>query len=206
MNYIYDIYLNFNKDLYDFFDWNKNDKITHIKTIPIFKISEDDLKIIIRNKIKIEEKFFGSIYNKTIVWNKSDKYKSCALFCDENNIIALEFDKNGNSINKSTLLIYEELEILETIYKLKVKNIEFKILNKDKLLLKTRKQIHDEIFIKNELKNINEQKLKYIFFECFNKHEKNKKTIINKLLNLYNNSKAYKNLYNILKITSTTTK
>lgn len=31
MNYIYDIYLNFNEVAYDFFEWNKNDKITHIK-------------------------------------------------------------------------------------------------------------------------------------------------------------------------------
>lgn len=206
MNYIYDIYLNFNKYLYDFFDWNKNDKITHIKTIPIFKIDEDDLKIIIRNKIKINEDLLTIIRNKTIICNKSDKYKTCALFCDENNIFAIEFDNNGNSINKSTLLIYEELEILETTYKFKTKNIEFKILSKEKLKFKTRKQINDEYFIKNELKSIDEKKLRYIFFECFNKREKNKNIIINKLLNLSNDSKAYKNLYNILKITSTSAK
>jgi len=206
MNYIYDIYLNFNKNLYDFFDWNKSDKLLHIKMIPLFKITEEVLKSIMINKIKIDEKTLNLIYNKTIIWNKSEKYKNCALFCDENNVIAIEFDKNGNSINKSTLLIYEELEILEIVHKLKIKNIEFKILNKIKLLLKTRKQINDDFFIKKELKNIDEQKLKYIFFECFNKREKNKNNIINKLMNLSNNSKTYKNLYNILKMTSTTTK
>ena len=44
MNYIYDIYLNFNKELYDFFDWNKSDKLTHIKMIPIFKVNEETIK------------------------------------------------------------------------------------------------------------------------------------------------------------------
>ena len=206
MNYIYDIYLNFNKELYDFFDWNKNDKFLHVKMIPVFKVSEEEIKLLINNNIKLNEKIFNSIYNKTIIWNKSDKYRSCALFCDDNNVIALEFNKNRCSINKSSLLVYEELEILESLYKLKKKDIEFKILNKSKPILKTRKEINDENFIKSELKNIDDKKLKYIFFECFNKHEKNNKTIIYKLLNLSNNSKAYKNLYNILKITSTTTK
>ena len=206
MNYIYDIYLNFNKQLYDFFDWNKNDKLTHIKMIPIFKIDENTFKTIISYNIQIKEKNWNSLKEKSTIWNKSNQKKSYVLFCNENNVIAIEFDKNGKSINKSTLLVEEELEILETTYKFKSKNIEFKKLNKSKCLLKTRKQIYEENFIKSELKNIDNKKLKYIFFECFGKQEKDKKTIINKLLNLSKNSKTYKNLYNILKLTSTTIK
>ena len=34
MNYIYDILLNFKNKLYDFYDWNINDDITHIRKIP----------------------------------------------------------------------------------------------------------------------------------------------------------------------------
>ena len=47
MNYIYDIYLNLNNILFDFFDWNKNDKIIHVRKIPIFKVNEELLKKII---------------------------------------------------------------------------------------------------------------------------------------------------------------
>jgi len=206
MNYIYDIYLNFNKQLYDFFDWNKSDKLIHIKMIPIFKINEENIKNIINYNIKLEEKYLNYVHNKSIIWNKANKYKSCALFCDDNTVIAVEFDEHGKSINKSSLLINEELEILETTYKMKEKNIEYKVLNKSKNILKTRKQIKEENFINKELKNIDSKKLDYIYFECFNKHEKDKKVIINKLLNLSKNSKTYKNLYNILKLTSTTTK
>lgn len=204
MNYIYDIYLNFNKQLYDFFDWNKSDKLIHIKMIPIFKITEEDIKNIINYNIRLEEKYLNYVHNKSIIWNKSNKYKSCTLFCDDNTVIAIEFDEHGKSINKSSLLINEELEILETAYKMKEKNIEYKVLNRSKNMLKTRKQIKDENFINKELKNIDNKKLDYIYFECFNKREKDKKVIINKLLNLSKNSKAYKNLYNILKLTSTT--
>ena len=206
MNYIYDIYLNFNKNLYDFFDWDKSDKLIHIKSIPIFKISEDNIKKIINCTIKLEDKYLSLIKNKATIWNKSDKYKNYALFCDENNVIAIEFDEKGKSINKSSLFISEELEILETMYKTKYKNFEYKILNKNKNILKTRKQIKEETFISDELKNIDNKKLDYIYFECFGKHEKNREFIINKLLNLSKNSKDYKNLYNILKLTSTTTK
>ena len=34
MNFIYDIVLNFNKDYYDFFEWNKKDSVINIKKIP----------------------------------------------------------------------------------------------------------------------------------------------------------------------------
>lgn len=206
MNYIYDIYLNFNEYLYDFFDWNKNDKLTHIKTIPIFKISEEKIKTIINYNIKILENDFTNIYNKATIWNKSNKYKNYALFCDENNIVAVEFNDSGISINKSYLSINDELEILENIYNIKTKSINFKILNRNKNLLKTRKQIRDENFINNELKNINKDKLEYIYFECFSKKENNINKIRKKLLNLSKSSKEYKVLYNILKLTSTTTK
>ena len=41
MNYIYDILLNFQNEYYDFFEWNTNDQITHIKKIPIIKVSNE---------------------------------------------------------------------------------------------------------------------------------------------------------------------
>ena len=109
MNYIYDIYLNFNNELYDFFDWNKSDKLTHIKTIPIFKVNEDDIKKFISNIVKLDEKYFSLVQNKSTIWNKANKYKNYVLFADENNVIAIEFDDEGKSINKSYLLISEEL-------------------------------------------------------------------------------------------------
>lgn len=206
MNYIYDLYLNFNEILYDFFDWNKNDILTHIKAIPIFKIKEKDLCNLINNNIIINQEFFKNIYHKTCIWSKNKDFKNCALFCNNDNIIAIEFDSNGKSIKKSSLYISEELETLEETHKLKEHQIGYTIINKTKNILKTRKQINDENFIKTELKNTNAKKLYYIYFECFNKHEKNKEIITKKLLNLSKNSKKYKKLYDILKLTSSNNK
>lgn len=206
MNYIYDIYLNLNDKLYDFFDWNKSDKLTHIKKIPVFKISEEIFIELVNNCIKLDEEILTYIYNKTEVWNMNRKINYCALFSDGNNIIALEFDNNGKSIKKSFLFVDEEIEILEIIDRLKTKDIDFKILKKEKNIFKTRKQIKDENFIINELKNIDDKKLNYIYFECFGKHSKNKKIIMDDIKNISKNSKIYKNLYDILKLTSTTKK
>lgn len=206
MNYIYDIYLNFNKNLFDFFDWNKSDKYTHIKMIPIYKIKEEKIKKLITHTIKLNKEEFDLVYKKTTTWDKNTKQKSCCLFCDKNNVIAIEFDDAGLSINKSYLFVSDELEILENFYKIKEKEIKFKIIEKNKNILKTRKQIKDDNFIIEELKNIDNKKLKYIYFECFGKHEKKIKLILNKLLNISKNSKVYKNLYDILKLTTTSTK
>ena len=101
------------------------------------------------------------------------------------------------------MFIDEELEILEIINSIKEKNISFKILKKEKSRLKTRRQLKEENFIHNELKNMNSNKLSYIYFECFNKRENNKKIIINELEKIPVNSKTYKTLYDILKLTAT---
>jgi len=202
MNYIYDIYLNFNEELYDFFDWDKKDKLIHIKAIPIFKVTEDKIKKIINNHIQISIKDFSFMLNKAITYTKTNKYKSYVLFCTNNIIIGIEFDKNGKSIKKSSLHITEELEIIETIRTIKTKDIKFKTINKSKNIIKTRKQINEELFIKKELTNIESKKLKYIFLECFG-NTLDKTNNIDKLLKLSTNSKKYKKLYNILKLTST---
>lgn len=206
MNYIYDIYLNLNERLYDFFDWNKNDKIVHIKKIPIIKVSEENMKVILSNKIQISDKILSQIYNKTEIWNLNNKIDYCALFSNCNTILAIEFNAKGKSIKKSFLFVDEELEVLEIINKLCEKSIEYKIICKENNNFKTRKQEKEEKFVNNELKNMDDNKLNYIYFECFGKTERNKKIIIDELNKISKTSKTYKNLYEILKLTSTTKK
>ncbi len=202
MNYIYDIYLNINENLLDFFDWNSNDKLIHIKKIPIFKVNSDCLCKMINYKIKVDDDFINYIHNLTSTWNNNITLSYCALFCDNNDIIAINFDKNGNSIGKSSLLIDEELEILEICNRFKERNINLKLIKRNNINFKTRKQIKEENFVKNELNTIDKERLEYIYFECFNRHEKNIKNIINKIKRLEPNTSTYKNLYNVLKLTS----
>lgn len=205
MNYIYDIYLNFNNILYDFFEWNRNDKLTHLKKIPVIKVDSDVFKKILSYKIKVDKIFLNKIKYKTEVWKEKNNIKYCALFCTNSNILAIKFDDNGLSYQKSLLFIDEELEILDSIRELKNSKINFKILIKDKYMVKTRFKLKMEKFISNELNNINDDKLKYIYYECFNK-KKNKYKMISDLKSLKNNNIQYKKLYNILKLISSSKK
>ena len=206
MNYIYDIYLNLNEKLYDSFDWNKHDKIIHIKKIPIFRVDENTLKEIISNKIEINTQLLAKIKDKTEIYGLNLKIPYCALFSDASDIIALEFSNKGISTKKSYLLIDEELEIMDIISKIDETKIDIKIINKEKNATKTRNQLKEEKFINNELKNMDEDKLNYIFFECFGRKENNRKTILKKLNEIKVTSDIYKNLYDILKLTSSTKK
>lgn len=205
-NYMYDIYLNLNKKLYDFFDWNKSDKIIHIKKIPIIKTSEENISILIQNKININRNTLLQIYNKTEIYNKVNKIDYCALFSSDTDVISIQFDDKGNSIKKSNLLLNDELDTIEIINDILPQNIEFKIIKKEKKSLQTRKQLKEENFINSELKNIDDKKLSYIYLECFGKRESNRKLIIEKIRKEKKNIKIYKTIYNILKLTTTSKK
>ena len=205
MNYIYDIFLNFKSIPYDFFEWNNKDKLTHLKKVPIYKIDINTFKNFCHKKIKVNSDFLNNIKYKTEIWKTKDNLKFCSLFYTNFYILAICFNENGISEKKSFLYIDEELEVLNTLYDIKEKEIEYNIIHDEKMPLKTRKQIYIDKFIKNNLKNIEEDKLKYIYFECFGKND-TKNKMIEKLKNMKNNSKEYKKLYNILKIITTAKK
>lgn len=199
MNYIYDIILNFNEVLYDFFDWNKNDKIIRIKKVPIFKVLEEDLINIISNIINID---INLIKNKTELYNFNCK-KNCALFTDSNNIIALEFDDRGNSIKKSFLHIEEEEDVLDITLRFKIDKINYKIVEPVNQILKTRNETKELEFINKELSTISKDRLKYLYFECSNIELEDELEIRDKIYDIIdNNDKKYEVFYNMLKLTS----
>lgn len=203
MNFAYDIYLNLNKNLYDFYDWNKNDKIIHIKKIPAFKVNEETINILISKKIKINNNLLNKVIKKTQAFNCKELL-NCALFISRNDVIAIQFDENGNSIKKSYLNIIEECELIESLSNVKTTTINFEILSYERNLLETRKELNMNKFIKKELNNTEENKLIYLYLEFFGKHENNIKLIKKKLESINSKSKPYKKLYDILKLTSTT--
>ena len=203
MIYIYDILLNFKDELYDFYDWNKNDNIIHIRKIPLIKIKEKDLANIKNNNVKFDEETLNQIKDKTEIFTPkiSKKIEYMTLLSDGNYVIGLQIE--GKKIKKSSLLIDEELDILEDVNNLDFMNINYKIINKGiNNELKTRKQRETEKFIKkgiNKIKN-DEEKLKYLYYECFDKKEENKEKILHKMLNNINNLDVNKKIYNFLKL------
>ncbi len=199
--YIYDILLNFKNSNYDFFDWNLNDAIVHIKKIPIIKVSSLDMNKIYNYDFLLDT----SILNKTEYYTKrniSTNKKSC-IFTDGNLAMAVLF-KNNQSFLRSNLLIDEEEEVLKMSKKMSFKKIDYKLLNKKVIdPFKTRKQINSQFYLCKKLKKLNDQELSYLYFDFYNKREKNRSTMLEKIENeINNNVLSHDVINNFLKLIS----
>lgn len=207
MNYIYDVILNFNKVFYDFYEWNDSDDIIHIRKIPSFKISSDDLNSLKYYTVKIDDSIFNKILNKTEVFRKKTIrcIKNSCIFSDGKDIIAVSFDGGRVNYLKSSLDIDESDEIMDIIKYQKEIKIPYEVLSKKKYNnFKTRFEIENEIFMKSELDKIycnhDYKKLNYIYLECFGKTVNNfdraisqiKKEIIKGNDNFYKIFKIFK--------------
>ena len=202
MKYIYDIILNFNEEFYEFYEWDEKDYFDYIKRIPIIKVTKDMLNDIKNKKIMINNEILKSIFNICEVYsNKSIKYIEYAcLFCSNSSIVAVEFNYKGISIMRSDLLIDEALDVIEFCKKIKPTNLEYKIIDNYNKKLITREESNMLFFMKREInnmyKNNNINKLKYIYYECFNKYEENIIKIYEDLIEYINSFP--KGLYNLL--------
>jgi len=211
MSYIYDILVNFQKDLYDIYDWNTDDNIIHIRKIPLFKVKKNVILNILKNNVKVSTDFLSKIYNKTEMFlNKKIVYidYSCVI-SDSNEVVVLQFKRNGNIINKSKLLIDENEEVIQCVLSLTLQNIEYKILNPLKSIsFRTRREekIYDYILqeLNRAIKKEETSKLQYLYFECFGKSEKDSnkilEDIIEQLKNEWNN--YHIKIYDFFKLTT----
>lgn len=199
MNYIYDILLNFNNIPYDIFEWNKDDKILHIRKIPLIKLSTFDLSNLVNKKVKIDNEFLIKIYKRTEQYNKKVLDYSF-LATDGKMVIAFKIEQN--KIKYSQLFLDEEMEVLDFSSNLNVSSIKYQIINDRKIdYLQTRNQQYIKKFIYDQLKKINDaDKLNFLYLECFNK--KSNDTLKDIYYELdHNFENVYIKLYKVLKMT-----
>ena len=201
MTFAYDLYLNFQEVCYDFYEWNKKDNIYHIKKIPIFEVTRDTLREIIRNNNQVDKNTFNTLLSKAEVFGKKGKI-TAALLTDKKNIIAILLDKLGKIIKKSSLLIEEEKVILKDINKIDFLNIELTQLEKKAITLETRLESERKKFLLKEITNMKEAELIYLYFECFGKKMVGKQNIEEKLKQaiLTGDEKISTISYNFLKL------
>ncbi len=182
MNYIYDILLNFNENLYNFYDWNMSDNITHIRKIPLVKVNNKTYKDICSNLVEFKSEFLEKINRKTEIFTNRDIKILPYAFLISNGIEVMAINI-GNNIKKSKLLIDEEYEVIDMCKRLEYSEIEYKIIKPiNNYKFKTRKDIEMEKYLIKELKKLykekNTDKLKYLFYECFDKKEEDINIII----------------------------
>ena len=206
---ISDIILNFlDGRLYEFFEWNSDDSFEHIKSIPLFKVESSVLEDFILNKIKCSTNFLKEINNKTEVFVSGTikRIEYATIFTDGNRAIAFEFSDKGEKLTMSSLLLDEEEEILDLVTDMDIISIEYKILEREKEKLYTRKEQFIRNYIIQDLKaayvNKDYNKIKYLYEEIYNSSNKGVDYKYKRLLRDINTgfNKKYIRLFNILKL------
>ena len=207
MSYIYDIFINLQVRLYDFYEWNNSDEIIHIRKIPVFKTHSEKLLELKNNRVKLSKNTLMKLSNRTEIFSnrgiKNMKYVS--LFGDEHEIIALEFDEDGNKCRSSKLLLEEELDVLEVVENLEYDRVDYSVLENECFFsFKTRKENKIYDYIMKQFIKDNYTRLKYLYFELFGKEESNFKKIITDIKNELDNNwiNTYKQAYSFLRLSS----
>ncbi len=187
MYYYYDVLLNFTAEgeLYEFYEWAETDNVEFVKKIPLFRVSNDTIKDNLQYQTKFDMELLLQIAGKTIVKGNKENSANTFLISDSKNALALELDDAGNVISRSKLLPSDELNLSEVMFTMKesVLNYEKGKKYKEETMLRQEREIKKLISceIKTLYENGNSSKLKYLYYEWFNKNNDNIEEIYNEM-------------------------
>ena len=205
MNYFYDVMVNLHEVNYKFYEWSMDDEFIHLKRVPIYKLKSQDIQKFLLHNIQVKREFLEGIKDKTTSI-ENEKLLYIALFTDGNNTIVLEFNEDGKSILRSSLLIAEELDLMEIAYSLEEEKLEYEVLEKIKDKNEVRQVERIKKFLNKEIDySFNHQdfdKLKYLYQEISEEQLRSNKKIYEFLKILINgnyNDNILK-LFNIIKL------
>ncbi|MBQ2910605.1 MAG: hypothetical protein IJE53_07330 [Bacilli bacterium] len=210
MTYIYDVLLNFTEqnNPIEFFEWNKDDTLEHIKRIPLIKVSSKTLNDFTKYNIQVDKSLLDRIKEITIMYRKTKDLDYALLLSDTNRVVAFEFNKKGEIISRSSLLLDEEEEIIEESYDEKEEQLLYKKINKlsqENFLTRTEKN-HQNYLLKEIdflYKEKYKEKLQYLYEEIYSKDnltiEEKYLKLKQDLLQKYTNK--FEQLYKIVRLT-----
>lgn len=140
MNIVCDVMLNYSEEnqFFDFYEWNKDDSFLIIQEIPIIKISEMQMIEIEKSIIQISASFLNDIWQKS----KSIDYQffTGLLVMSNDKVIGLKFDRNGVLIGKSSLLLDEEMAVIDENQDLCITDFSYTIISSTILSFLTRRE------------------------------------------------------------------
>ena len=184
MYYYYDILLNFGSEeaLYEFYEWESEDTIEFIKKIPLFRVSTKVLKDQLKYKTIFSNEFLKQIENKTIVKSISESLPFACILSDAKNAIALELNEKGEVINRSKLMLNDEANLMEMMFTMRESSLSYEVCERYKKRNDLRQVEDIKKLIRCEIDTLyeskNESKLKYLYYEWFNKECSSMKTIV----------------------------
>lgn len=172
MIYIYDILLNFCKNkILEFYEWDKDDKIDHVKKIKLLKVDTKVMDDFLNYNITILDDKKEEIKNGMELF-KNKQIKRAMLFTDGYRVLAILFNERFKSIEKSKLLLEEELDVLDISEKLNIVDILYKKTKKKEEIFLTRYEFEIKSYLEKEFnkayKRKDMDKLKYIYMEYCN--------------------------------------
>lgn len=198
MNYIYDIVLNFQDNYYQFFEWNRKDKIKNIEKIPVYRVKDRDLLNLKYNKITIDNQLLNQIKED----NKKNKKIIC-LFSNTKQSLGILLSQEGTILKRSSLLFEEEEEVNNYSKTLPITTINY-IENKEKAPInKLRIQIEKKDTLIEYLNKTNDLlTLKYIYYEYYEQECDSQEQIKESLLQELNKdwNQKQNNLYQLIKL------
>lgn len=184
MNYYYDFLINLQDKYIYFYEWDNKDDIISLSKLIIIRVSSKVYEELFSNQVRVNKEFLDKVQNKGKMKNNKFIDYMC-IFSDTKNAMVVEFDKEGNSIYKSSLLLDDELNICELAYSIDKTCVECEILKNEIFSSYTVQEEKIKQIIKLEInqcyKNNNLKKLKFLFVEWFNYLEKDIDKIIMKM-------------------------
>lgn len=196
MNYIYDVVLNFQDNYYNFFEWNKSDKIKNISRIPIYRVDDQDILTLKYNDVKLA--------NIDQIKDESDHHKKIICLVSNTKIaLGLLFSQEGTLLKRSGLIFEEESEVNTFAISLPITSLEYlENINhppQDKLRLEIEKK---DTLVKSIQTISDPLTLKYLYYEYYEEECQNLKLIKDLLLQELEKpwTKKQNNLYNVVKL------
>ena len=200
MTYIYDIALNFQDNYYQFFEWNKHDKIKNLSKLPIYHVTDEDILNFKNNKVKLDISTIQKFKEEN-----TKRGKIILLVSNSIITIGLLFDLEGNVLKKSSLIYEEEDEANDIAMHLPLTKITYQeiipINEENKLRIEIEKK---ETLIHYIKENKDKILLKYLYYEYFHQENNNLEQIKKYLLNEIekNWTKKQNDLYHLVALIS----
>lgn len=205
MSYVYDILANFNSCFFDFYDWNLDDDIVHIKKLPIIKVDSSFLHSVKYGDVRVSSDLLDKIYRRSDFFKVSkNKYSYVCCLCDGCEAFIVRFDSKGGVVGRSSMLIDEENEVIDICDGLDCLSFSIVVSSVEFDFFKTRHELSLNKYILNELDCMDSDKIKYLYFECFNEFESDLKKVTSRIVSEINNNfdSVYSKVFDFLKLIS----
>ena len=174
MHYYYDFLVNLEEVAYAFYEWREDDPLLLVKKVPLVKVSNYDLKMMLSYQVQIPMEVLERYLHKTILTNSKER-ATMILFTSTKNHVLIEFNDQGISLLRSQLLLEDDRNVRDLAYALKETAIPYKKLQKIETRRELRIASEEKKIIEIELKTIEASKnidqLSYYYYEWFGEIE-----------------------------------